>query len=292
LWCGFTLRNITTIPTPLNLKKFKGIGRKLKIYDQDRQYFLQLAKGPVSIPPKGIKLHGHEDRMRTLSTVDFNQLSAEPIAGMDLSGDKRQRIIKVHAILMVIAWMFFAEIGTFTAGYFRTRFPENAGVYWFHIHQLSMCITLILSVVSATLMFIAIGSHPLGLERLKINPHALFGLLALIITCVQPIMGFLRPGPYSNRRPLFNNVHKYLGYFATVLALTAIIFTAFLTNASLSEYTVIGPVSFVVCYIAAHFFLKKVKDIGMTFFVTFGYFCGIAGMFLLMIAYLSVIIFL
>ena len=276
LWCTFTLRKVTSILNPLR-------SSEINVIELYRPYFLQLVKGDFSTVRGKITLLHHEISMSTDSKVDFKQTAA-PAQG------KKRKIIKAHASLMVIAWMFFAEIGTFTAGYFRTRFPENAGAYWFHIHQFSMCITWILSIVSASLMYISIGFRPLDAELLKTNPHALVGLLGLIVTCAQPIMGFLRPDPYSNRRPLFNNVHKYLGILATGLALTAIILSSFLVSAMLSRYTAIGPVSFVFFYIAAHFFLKKVKLRGMTFCVRFGYFCGIAGLFLFMLAYLTVII--
>ena len=283
LWCKFTLRNTTKIPTPWD-------SEEPKVYELYRPYFLQLAKGRISKVGGKTELHRHNIRMTTDSKVDFAQTTAKPAVKKDLSGDDRKRVIKAHASLMVIAWMFFAEIGTFTAGYFRTRFPESSGVYWFHIHQFSMCTTWILSMISATLMFVSLGFGPLEAERLKNNPHAVIGLLGLIVTCFQPIMGFLRPDPYSNNRPLFNNIHKYLGLLATVLALTAIILASFLASSTFSEYIVIGPALFAIFYIGCHFFLHKVEMKSMTFCVRFGYFCGIGGVFLFLLAYLTVII--
>jgi hypothetical protein len=198
--------------------------------------------------------------------------------------------IKVHGCLMVIAWMFFADIGTFTAGFFRKRFPENSGIYWFHIHQISMSITWILSMLSALVMFIGVGFGPLELDKIRKNPHAVIGIFTLILTFVQPIMGYLRPDPYSNKRRMFKWIHKSVGYLTTILSLIAIYLASILHEAMLIDYAYIVSGSFVVFAFAGQVFLRLVKQRGLTDGVTFGYVLGIIGIFTFMLAFLIVII--
>ena len=122
LWCEFTLRKETKIQLP-----YTSHG---KDYDLSRPYYLQLARGAMEenngggFERKRLKLNQHDRRMTTTEKVFLNR-SITP----DVQEDNSITIIKIHGSLMVISWMFFADVGTFTAGYFRTRFPENAGLY-------------------------------------------------------------------------------------------------------------------------------------------------------------------
>ena len=280
LECEFTLRRKTQIPNP--------DATKTDYYDFSQPYFIHLATGPIKIKTINDKstavLEYHTHRMSSSEKILLNQTYHQ-----DNSTDHKSTFVKIHASLMVVAWMFFAEIGTFTAGYFQTRFPEDAGVYWFHIHTITMSVTWVLSVSSVLVMFIGTGFGAFMPERLTRNPHAAVGAAAIILTFVQPIMGFLRPAPLSRRRRTFNVIHAIIGYSATTLALIAIMLaTAFFGEFVMKlEITIAG--CFIVLWCCAHAFLKAVKQRGLTNGVTIGYFLGIGGFFSFMIAFLIII---
>jgi len=275
--CEFTLRKETRIPKP--------DGSKGENYDLSQAYFLQVAKGPVRNKNKNrIELQYHDKRMTTQEKVFLNQTYNH-----DTPIDYKRTLIKIHASLMVIAWMFCAEIGTFTAGYFRSRFTENAGVYWFHIHAVTMSATWVLSMSSVLVMFIGTGFDAFSPERLSRNPHAAVGLAAIIFTFVQPIMGFLRPGPYSSKRRIFKYIHTTIGYLATPLSLIAILLASVLQEALLMKQAIVISGCFVGLWCCGHVFLRSVNQRGLTDGVTIGYFLGIGGFFSFMIAFLIII---
>ena len=279
LACEFTLRKEWRVPKP---DKSNGVN-----YDLSHPYFLHLAKGSISKDRKKpwFKLDYHDQRMCT-----GEQIFLKETYNHETPKDYKSTLVKIHASLMVVAWMFFAEIGTFTAGYFRTRFPEDAGVYWFHIHTVTMSITWVLSVSSILVMFIGTGFDALlNAFRPNQNPHAAVGLAAIILTFIQPIMGFLRPGPYSSRRSAFKIIHTITGYLATPLSLIAILLSTTLEQAMLMKQGIVIAGCFVGLWCCGHAFLKAVKRRGLTDGVTIGYFLGIGGFFSFMIAFLIII---
>lgn len=278
LECEFTLRKKTRVPKP---DGSNGIN-----YDLSQPYFLQLAKGPLirKKDKNHIKLEYHEKRMTTEEKVFLNRTYNPRVT----NGYKRT-LVKIHASLMVVGWMFFAEIGTFTAGYLRTRFTENAGVYWFHIHTVTMSATWVLSMSSVLVMFIGCGFDAFASERLNRNPHAAVGLAAIILTFIQPIMGFLRPDPYSSKRRIFKYIHTTIGYLATTLSLIAILLASVLQEALLMKQAIVISGCFVGLWCCGHVFLSAVKQRGLTDGVTIGYFLGIGGFFSFMIAFLIII---
>ena len=145
------------------------------------------------------------------------------------------------------------------------------------------------SVSSVLVMFIGTGFGAFMPERLIHNPHAAVGATAIILTFVQPIMGFLRPAPLSRKRRAFNVIHAIIGYSATPLALIAILLaTTFFENFLMKvEISLAG--CFVVLWCCGHAFLKAVKQRGQTDGVAIGYFLGIGGFFSFMIAFLIII---
>ena len=253
----------------------------------DLPYYLQLAKGKRT---KGKLQYHYENKIISESALVLIN-STEPQSGEDTKSDI---LVKLHGSMMVISWMFFADIGTFTAGFVRTKYPEHSGLYWFHIHQVCMCTTCILTVVSALMMFIGKGLAPLNIVKISANPHTLIGLITLILTCVQPIMGFLRPDPFSSRRRKFNIIHRYNGYLTSCIAFMAILSASLLQEATLQsaygDYLIYVSGSFVGFFFLCHLFLRLVKLRGLTEMVGMGYFMCIAGLFSFMITFLFIMI--
>ena len=126
---------------------------------------------------------------------------------------------------------------------------------------------------------------------MKLLYKFLLTILALILTFVQPIMGYFRPDPYTEvrKRKMFRWVHKSVGYLTTILSLIAIVLASIFKHL-LIDYAYIVSGSFVAFAFAGHVFLRLVKQRGLTDGVTFGYVLGIMGIFTFMLAFLIVII--
>ena len=279
LFCEFTLMKETRVVIPtFNRRK----STRLEFLHLDQPYYLQLAKGRIH--NRKLEYHGFNNKITTHKEIYLNSSIAPNV--MDTTSNP---IIKAHGSLMVISWMFFADVGTFTAGYVRTKFPEHAGLYWFHIHQVCMSITWCLSMVSVLMMFVKFGATPLSIVKLNQNPHAVFGVIAMVLTFIQPIMGFLRPGPLSIYRRHFNVIHRFTGYITTCFSLMAILSASFLPEAMLKTVSIFVSGSFVVFYILCHFFLRFVKRKGLTEMVSLGYFLCIGGIFSFMIGFMYLI---
>ena len=235
LSCSFTRKRITTID----------IWKKKKTFDLSESYHLLLAYGPFdyryNVPSE------HERKVSSGEKVD---LSSKKEIGVS-QGDKA--IISSHGCLMVIAWMLFACVGTFTARYMFHGFPENAGFYWFQIHQVCMSLTWLLSIAAVLVQFIGVGSDPiLNPANYRKNPHALVGLVSIMMMFIQPFMGFLRPSPNSKKRIIFNRIHHTTGNTATVLAVTAIVSATFFEGRGIPYEARFVSCGFLVFYTFCH----------------------------------------
>ena len=212
------------------------------------EYYLLLAYGDVDARrQETLAFFEHDGKQASSQKVSFTKWE-----NVD-SDDSGKTIIRSHASLMVIAWMFFACVGTFTARYMFQGFPENAGFYWFQIHQVCMSLTWLLSIGSVLVQFIGVGSDPiLNKARYGKNPHALIGLVAVMLMFIQPFMGFLRPSPMSKKRPIFNRIHHVTGNTATTLSLIAIVCGTFLKASNLPPESRMVSSGFLAYYSICH----------------------------------------
>ena len=237
LSCKFTRDHITIIEIP-NTDRTQSFNLSL-------QYFFLVAKGTLN--PSTGKLEQHQYRGASKDKIRLHG----PWKKIE-SGDSGLTIIKAHGTLMIIAWMFFSCIGTFTARYMFNGFPENAGFYWFQIHQICMSITWLLSIAAVLVQFIGVGPGPLSLTSIKHNPHSVIGLISVSFMFIQPFMGFLRPPPHSGKREIFNRIHQVAGYFATVFALSAIVLATFLKASMIQWESRLVAIGFVLFYALCH----------------------------------------
>jgi hypothetical protein len=195
------------------------------------------------------EFYDHEGNGRKSSSQRVSFAKTEDVA----SDETGKTIIRVHGSLMVIAWMLFACIGTFTSRYMFHGFPENAGFYWFEIHQVCMSLTWILSIVSVLVQFVGLGSDPLLSEgRLEKNPHAFIGMVAIMLMFIQPFIGYLRPPPTSRKRPIFNRIHHFIGSTAALLSLLAIVSATFWGHSELSQEAQLFSLGFLAYYVLCH----------------------------------------
>ncbi|XP_057289473.1 ferric-chelate reductase 1-like [Hydractinia symbiolongicarpus] len=136
-------------------------------------------------------------------------------------GRNANSTVKLHAILMILAWVLFATIGIFMAHFMKpaTQNKKIAGKQaWFPFHVLLMFLCVVSFI--AGLIIILTKYNKIDKE----NKHHMLGLFTVIAGLIQPVMAFFRPGPDHDRRFIFNWAHRLVGILAWCLGAAAIIY--------------------------------------------------------------------
>eukprot|EP00094_Tigriopus_californicus_P009690 TCALIF_09341-PA protein Name:"Similar to CG8399 Putative ferric-chelate reductase 1 homolog (Drosophila melanogaster)" AED:0.04 eAED:0.07 QI:0/0/0/0.66/1/1/3/0/663 len=208
-------------------------------------FHVLLAEGAVS----SSKLTYHTTKVASSQPVDFQSVSK--VAG------STDVLIRVHGILMVLAWMACASSGMFMARYFKETWKGKqfcSKDIWFRFHQLLMGLTVILTLIAIIIIFIDRGTAPFGTEAIKENAHPILGIITFVLSLIQPLMAAVRPHPQDTYRWVFNWAHWGCGNIAWLLAIVAIFLAADLGAANFIPtskfYWQIG--AFVVVHFCLH----------------------------------------
>lgn len=152
-----------------------------------------------------------------------------------------------HAILMVGIWIILVPLCITIIRYFKPR-PTEFGVqtqisisnplwWWFNVHKYGLYTAVTLSLIGVAVALVVSGGF-------SGSVHASFGILTVIMGCLQVISGMLRGthgGKYYSkadpndpstwhgdhydrtvRRRIFEAFHKTTGYFTLFCALGAV----------------------------------------------------------------------
>ena len=152
-----------------------------------------------------------------------------------------------HAILMVAIWVFLVPLCITVIRYGKPR-PTEFGIrtkisitnpewWWFSFHKYGLFLAILFSILGALVALVVSGGF-------SGTVHAIFGILTVIMGCLQVISAMLRGthgGKYYNnadvndpstwrgdhydrttRRRLFEAYHKTTGYFTSFCALGAV----------------------------------------------------------------------
>ena len=147
-----------------------------------------------------------------------------------------------HGRGMVLAWAIFVPLGILVARYFkvtrRQDWPQRVdNRFWWHAHR-----TLQLAAFAISIAALWSVRHVAGSQASVARAHALAGWCVLLLGLLQVLSGFLRGtkgGPTGERsavgdwhgdhydmtprRVAFEYLHKFGGWFATALALVALV---------------------------------------------------------------------
>ncbi|XP_064003388.1 ferric-chelate reductase 1 isoform X2 [Pogoniulus pusillus] len=200
-------------------------------------YYIFLADGEAS--GDGL-IYKH--RRQPLVTNGMYNVTGLP---QDIGGSRSPLLIKVHGVLMFVAWITTVSIGVIIARFFKPAWSHSflfGKEMWFQVHRVLMLTTVLLTSVSFVLPFIYRGGW-----NQQAGYHPYLGCTLMALTIVQPLTAGFRPSPHAPRRWLFNWFHWSTGTTARILAVVTVFLGMDLPALDLLDpwdtYTVIGFVA-------------------------------------------------
>jgi hypothetical protein len=145
---------------------------------------------------------------------------------------------QAHAVVMVLAWMFFGSTGILFARYGRSlRFGRRRQLFgkavWFQQHRLLLTFTSVLTLLG--FFFILVNNSGTWVaiqDSLSSFVHSIFGGIIVCCTIVQIWLALYRCSPRSRYRYIFNWSHRITGFLAFGLSIP----TIYLMVVQLSQY--------------------------------------------------------
>lgn len=124
----------------------------------------------------------------------------------DITGRARYHLVKAHACLMLIAWIFFAPIGLLWVKYYTEMWPNRRFFgerYWFSVHYNCAFWVVLLVVISVILIFIEADGYS-NIPELPGRAHPILGIIIFCCILLIPIIALLRCPEDHTCRPLGN----------------------------------------------------------------------------------------
>uniref|UniRef100_A0A914YHW5 ascorbate ferrireductase (transmembrane) n=1 Tax=Panagrolaimus superbus TaxID=310955 RepID=A0A914YHW5_9BILA len=161
------------------------------------------------------------------------QFQPPPNLPVGLTAKKQSDLLKVHAILMIIAWVFFLPIGVMFGTFFKYHWP-NTYIFrkniWFQAHRVFNLIGIACTIAAFVCIFVREDWQWIGPSPTKStfennqwpSVHAMLGLLACVVAWAQPLNAVFRCHPTSAWRWIFKFYHGFFGFGAFLMATAAI----------------------------------------------------------------------
>lgn len=201
------------------------------------------------------------DSMKDADRVGFHNLAYEAsndplsLATVGTAAGASKLLLKLHGCFMICAWLGAASLGIVIARYYKkTWVGKTLGGkdIWFASHRILMVITWLLTIIGFILILSEVG----GWQDTGDNPHAITGIVTVILCFIQPIGAYFRPHPGTKHRPLFNWMHWLVGNSAHILGIATIFLAVYLQKAELPPWSVFVLAAFVVFHIITHIVLS------------------------------------
>lgn len=206
-----------------------GNGDKVFDISSGKEYNLLVARGSVSTT----NINNHQNnRKSTSEKVDFTKFQ-------NLGGTNQAHgLVKTHALLMTLAWAVLVPVGVFMAAYHK-NFIGNKDCcgtkLWFVLHRLLVLAGVTLNIIGFILIFVHVG----GYSKFTANfhkAHPILGIIVMVFSVINPVMGMLRPGLDSKHRELFNACHSIVGYLAYSIAFATLMIGTRLNSANTPKF--------------------------------------------------------
>jgi len=167
--------------------------------------------------------------------------------------------VKLHGIMMVLAWLMMSLVGMMTARYNKDMLPEKTlfgAKIWFQLHRGCMVLMVVFLIIGFIPIFVELEGYSQVISPAITKAHPVLGIIVTVLAFVNPIMGILRPGPDHNKRWLFNWAHLGLGYGTQVLAVIVVFLGYALERSVLSSSSIIVTAIHLVVVVAVVIFLE------------------------------------
>ena len=215
---------------------------------QDKDMEIVWAEAPNTTPGGGTGDASSSIVKHSVQSSDA--ISINFFTGKVTTSSLREKIIRAHGVMMLVAWAVLVPAGIAVARYAKDALGHN----WFRIHVASMSLAVVLMLVAFVFaVWYASGRFGDGPHQ----AHKVCGLVTFIVGICQPILGEvanLTWKPDRKSTPLFpDQTHWWLGRLVSVLALVtsylgiAAIGWAGVGYAVLSVGIAVWVVVFVVC---------------------------------------------
>ena len=119
-----------------------------------------------------------------------------------------------------------------------------------------MSMTWLLTMVALVLIFVEKKTEPLSISSIKNNAHGIIGLIASVLTFIQPFMAYFR----NFKRKIFNYSHLSVGILAMILSISAVILITRLKSLKIDhDSTLYTAIAFGGFYVGMHIILSLVS---------------------------------
>ncbi|VDD93809.1 unnamed protein product, partial [Enterobius vermicularis] len=144
----------------------------------------------------------------------------------DLSRYWRYRFAVIHGSFLLLAWWVLGSSAILLARYFKPLWQGQrllGTAVWFQLHRDLNIVSVVIQAVAVFLIIYQAGrlyecSYACSLEDWNKKMHVINGIGAMGFALIQPFLAFIRPGPNSRYRPIFNWIHWFFGMLAWTLA--------------------------------------------------------------------------
>ncbi len=178
---GLTNQNVTISNSWLSCSFTRTISdSSIKNYfDLNKNYYILAAYGRYTVSSDTIAEHRSTDC--SSKDVDFSSISV-------YSNGEAANKYKVHACLMIIAWLALASTGILIARYYKYVLPKAklCGVqFWFNFHRIIMIFVTTLSIVSFIIILSQLNWSWVSDSDSVSYTHSIFGILTICLSIIQ-----------------------------------------------------------------------------------------------------------
>ncbi|KAL4235511.1 DOMON domain-containing protein frrs1L [Mactra antiquata] len=210
-----------------------------EMFDLNQNWHLMYANGRVlQVPAWQLYMHSTVDLPpATAARVDFQSYAI-------IGSTAKNKLVKAHGCLMIIAWVLFTGIGIVSARYYKNVWGDKTFLdlkIWFQIHRGCMISAVLLDVIAFIIIFIEVKGYseiPSIPGKEYLQSHPVLGIIVTLLCLANPIMALFRPGGDHKRRPIFNWAHWGVGMSAYILSAICICFGFKLGKSSTPDYAV------------------------------------------------------
>ncbi|XP_060600484.1 putative ferric-chelate reductase 1 homolog isoform X2 [Ruditapes philippinarum] len=208
-------------------------------FDLEQDWHIMFAHGKVlQVPAWQLYMH---------STTDLPPASAARIdyqSVVVIGSAAKFPLVKAHGCLMIIGWVLFTGIGLVVARYYKSVWGDKTFMklkIWFQVHRACMVTAVGLNIIAFILIFIEVKGYsdiPDIPGKGYLRSHPVLGIIVTVLCVANPVMALFRPGPDSNKRPIFNWAHWGVGMTAYILSAICICFGFQLGKSSTPDYAI------------------------------------------------------